>query len=284
MSVSKKESSKHVIRIKCQDEIGLIHKISNVLYLNKLNIIRNGEYVDNESNQFFLRSEVEGTLEELVVISNLEKILPPGALIDLKPIQKKKIVILGTKEAHCLGDMLIKHQFNNLNAKIQAVICNHQTLGNLVEKFEIPFHCISASGLERTEHEQKILDLLDTLDFDYIVLAKYMRILTPLFVEKYPNQIINIHHSFLPAFIGANPYKQAFERGVKIIGATAHFVTNDLDEGPIINQDVIRVDHNYSWRAMARAGRDVERTVLAQALEMVFKDRVMVNKNKTIIF
>lgn len=274
----------HVLLIDCSDEIGLIHKISNVLYLNQLNIIRNGEYVDVDNNRFFLRSEIEGELDEHVVTTNLEHILPKGAKIYLKPKKVKRIVLMATKEHHCLGDLLMRHHHKTMNAEIVGVIANHPNLGKLVEKFDIPFTCISAKGMEREEHEAKVIEQLQQFEFDYIVLAKYMRILTPTFVSQYPYKVLNIHHSFLPAFIGANPYKQAYNRGVKIIGATAHFVTDDLDEGPIIFQDIVRVDHTYSWKAMAREGRNVETRVLAQALELVFKDRVMVNGNKTIIF
>jgi len=148
----------------------------------------------------------------------------------------------------------------------------------------VPFIYISSDNLSREEHEELILQELNKYSFDYIVLAKYMRILTPNFVGKYEGKIINIHHSFLPAFIGANPYKQAYERGVKIIGATAHFVTNDLDEGPIIYQDIIRVNHRFTWRDMQKAGQDVEKIVLARALNLVLEDRVFIYNNKTVVF
>jgi formyltetrahydrofolate deformylase len=179
---------------------------------------------------------------------------------------------------------LIRYAAGELEAKIECVIANHDTLKDLVERFDIPFVHIDATNLSREEHEAKVMAKIDEFSFDYIVLAKYMRILTSDFVQAYPWQIINIHHSFLPAFIGANPYKQAYERGVKIIGATAHFVTDDLDEGPIIAQDVIPVNHRFEWRDMQKAGRDVEKIVLSRALSLVLNDRVFVNGNKTIVF
>ena len=169
------------------------------------------------------------------------------------------------------------------DANIKAVIANHEDLRNLVEKFDIPFFCISADNLSKEQHEELLKAKIDEFNPELIVLAKYMRILTPNFVEKYKGKVLNIHHSFLPAFIGANPYKQAFDRGVKIIGATAHFVTNDLDEGPIVYQDVVRVDHTYSWEDMRNAGRDVEKVVLSNAFELLLEDRVFVFKNKTVI-
>lgn len=155
--------------------------------------------------------------------------------------------------------------------------------GSLVERFDIPFELVSHEGLSRNEHDQKMADAIDAYQPDYVVLAKYMRVLTPEFVARFPNKIINIHHSFLPAFIGARPYHQAYERGVKIIGATAHYVNDNLDEGPIIMQDVIHVDHTYTAEDMMRAGRDVEKNVLSRALYKVLAQRVFVYGNRTII-
>jgi formyltetrahydrofolate deformylase len=192
-------------------------------------------------------------------------------------------VILATKESHVLGDLLIRYIDGELDANIQAVIANHDYLQDLVEKFNIPFHCISAENMEREDHENLVIEKINEYNPELIVLAKYMRILTPKFVETYPRKVLNIHHSFLPAFIGANPYKQAHHRGVKIIGATAHYVTDDLDEGPIISQDVVRVDHTYSWQDMRRAGRNVEKVVLSNALQLLLEDKVFVYGNKTVV-
>ncbi|MBZ5731993.1 formyltetrahydrofolate deformylase [Francisella tularensis] len=193
------------------------------------------------------------------------------------------MVILATKEMHCLGDLLIKHAEGKLDANITAVISNYDNLRGLVEKFDIPFEHVSHEGITREEHESRVCDIIKTYQHDVIVLAKYMRILSPNFVKQFQGKLLNIHHSFLPAFIGANPYKQAYERGVKIIGATSHFVTDDLDEGSIIAQDIIRVDHSYSWQAMRDAGHDVEKNVLSTALNLVLKDKVFVYNNKTVI-
>lgn len=184
---------------------------------------------------------------------------------------------------HCLGDLLIKHAEGKLDANITTVISNYDNLRGLVEKFDIPFEHVSHEGITREEHESRVCDIIKTYQHDVIVLAKYMRILSPNFVKQFQGKLLNIHHSFLPAFIGANPYKQAYERGVKIIGATSHFVTDDLDEGPIIAQDIIRVDHSYSWQAMRDAGHDVEKNVLSTALNLVLKDKVFVYNNKTVI-
>lgn len=180
--------------------------------------------------------------------------------------------------------MLIRNQFKDLNFNILAVVGNYENLRELTEKFNIPFIYIPAENITREEHEEKIKTVLQGYNYDYLVLAKFMRILSPDFVKNFEGKIINIHHSFLPAFIGANPYKQAFERGVKIIGATAHFVTNDLDEGPIIYQDIIKVSHSKTAKDLAKMGKDVERIVLANALKLVFEDKVFIDGNKTIIF
>ena len=188
-----------------------------------------------------------------------------------------------TKEAHCLGDILMKSAYGGLDVEIAAVIGNHDLLSHLVTQFGIPFHHISHDGLTREQHDMQIIQQIDQYQPDYVVLAKYMRVLTPAFVQHYPNQIINIHHSFLPAFIGARPYHQAYERGVKIIGATAHYVNDNLDEGPIIHQSVINVDHTYSADDMVMAGRDVEKNVLSHALGRVLTQRVFVYGNRTVI-
>ena len=272
------------VLIDCDDAKGLVYKISKVFYDRDLNIDSNREFVDKENGRFFMRSVVTGSFDIEELDCALREIAPQDAHIRVIPPREKKIVILATKESHALGDILIRHAAGELGASIECVIANHDTLRDLVERFDIPFIHISAEGLSREAHEAKVMAEIDRHSFDYIVLAKYMRILTPAFVAAYPEKIINIHHSFLPAFIGANPYKQAYERGVKIIGATAHFVTDDLDEGPIIAQDVIPVNHRFEWRDMQRAGRDVEKTVLSRALDLVLHDRVFVNGNKTIVF
>ena len=267
----------------CSDAPGLIAKITNICYKHQLNIVHNNEFVDNTSGHFFMRTELEGIFNDETLLLDLDQALPKDTKRSLVSSSRKKVVILVTKEAHCLGDILIKAYDGSLNIDIAAVVGNYDTLQSLTEKFDIPYHHVCHEGLTREEHEEKMLAVIDQYEADYLVLAKYMRVLTPAFVERYNHRIINIHHSFLPAFIGAKPYLQAYERGVKIIGATAHFVTNDLDEGPIIKQDVIPVDHNFSAESMAQAGRDVEKNVLSKALNKVVNDHVFVHGNKTVI-
>ncbi len=275
---------KYVLKIKCSDAKGLIYKISSVLYKNDLNIEKNSEFVDNENNKFFFRARLDGTIDTQKIKKELQDEMPSDAKITLAKKVKKQVIILATKESHCLGDILLKHDSGELNADILCVVSNHDELRPLCEKFGVKYHFVSSSDLQREEHEKEILSVLDKYKVDFLVLAKYMRILSQSFVDRYEQKIINIHHSFLPAFIGANPYKQAYKRGVKIIGATAHFVNNNLDEGPIIAQDVIGVNHEQSWKDMQKAGRNVEKTVLSNALDLVFDDRIFVHQNKTIIF
>ena len=273
----------YTLLIDTEDAKGLVYNISKVLFANNLSIEQNSEYVDNETNKFFMRTIIKGNVSQNILLKELKEVLPQNAEIKLSKKAKKDIVILATKESHVLGDLLIRYIDGELNANIKAVIANHEDLRALVENFDIPFTCISADGMSREEHEEKVITKINEYEPELIVLAKYMRILTPNFVETFPKKVLNIHHSFLPAFIGANPYKQAHQRGVKIIGATAHYVTNDLDEGPIIFQDVVNIDHTYSWQDMRKAGRNVEKIVLSNALHMLLDDKVFVHGNKTVI-
>ena len=276
--------NKHILLIKSPDEKGLVYRITKTLFAHDLNIISNDEFVEQETGTFFMRTAFEGNTSTDQLLSELQAELSDDAKVRLETPRKKRIVVLGTKEAHCLGDILVRCQFDEINAELLGVISNRDRLQGLVEQAGFPFDYISHEDISREDHEAAIIEKIDAYNPDYIVLAKFMRILTPEFVSRYPNRIINIHHSFLPAFIGANPYRQAFERGVKIIGATAHFVTNDLDEGPIIAQDVLRVGHQLSASQMAQSGRNVEKLVLNRALSLVLEDRVFISGNKTIIF
>lgn len=274
----------HFLLIHCPDEPGLVYKITGVLFGHQLNILRNGEFVERENNQFFMRTEFAGDFDPAMLLAELTAVLPAGSSIRFSDNHPKDIVLMATKEHHCLSELLVRHAFGELNARVQAVISNYEVLGDLARRFDIPFHFISHQGISREAHEAEVLATLARYRPQFVVLAKYMRILSPEFVAHYSNRLINIHHSFLPAFVGANPYAQAYERGVKIIGATAHFVNEQLDQGPIIAQSVIPIDHTQSAREMAQAGRDVEKIVLARSLKMVFDEQVFVNRNKTVIF
>jgi formyltetrahydrofolate deformylase len=277
-------TSSYTVSIDCQDQKGIVHRVTGVLFEAGLNVEEQGEFVDHLTNQFFMRTEVSGRIDHSRMAQALKEAAPPDATIRITPKGRKRVVVMVSKEPHCLGDLLIRHAYNDLRAEIAAVISNHLSLQELADRFGVPWHYVSHEGRSREEHEQELSPLLERYQPDYIVLAKYMRVLSGALVARYRERIINIHHSFLPAFAGSRPYHQAYARGVKIIGATAHFVTDSLDQGPIIAQDVIAIDHSKSPGQLIHAGRDVEKSVLAKALRLVFEDRVFVHQNRTIVF
>jgi formyltetrahydrofolate deformylase len=273
-----------IILIQCEDRVGLVAAISGLMAQKNINIVSMREFVDVEAKQFFARLVCEQDHDPEILLDDLQLALPEDAVIRINPEPEKKIIVLVTKEYHCLSDILVRHHFKTLGAQVQCVIGNHNVLADICERFDVPFFCITHENKTKEKFESELLAAIKKYPNDYLVLAKFMRILSPAFVELFPMQIVNIHHSFLPAFAGAKPYMQAYKRGVKIIGATAHFVTNDLDEGPIIEQQIIPVDHTYHIDDMVRAGKEIEKAVLAKALKMLFEDRVFVYHNKTIVF
>jgi formyltetrahydrofolate deformylase len=273
-----------IVVIQCKDQVGLVAGITGILSKEQLNIVSLREHVDKGENRFFMRVHIEQDADSRALEAKLRQVLPADAIIKVNPLPEKRIVVLVTKEYHCLGDILIRNYFKTLGAQVQCVIGNHDTLQNISQRFDIPFYLVSHEQKYKNAFEAQVSSLIDKYTPDYIVLAKFMRILSPEFVAQYSGRIINIHHSFLPAFVGASPYRQAFERGVKLIGATAHFVTNELDEGPIIAQQIIPVTHSHTAGDMMKAGKEIETAVLAKALHLVFEDRVLVYKNKTVVF
>jgi formyltetrahydrofolate deformylase len=275
---------KRTLCIDCPDEPGLVARVTGVLHRHGGNIVENGEYVDPVARRFFMRTVVEEIEDPELLERVLQAELPEEAVITLRGDEQRRVMLMATKEPHCLGDLLIRSAFGDLPMEVCGVIANHEDLRKLTESFDVPFHFVSHEGLARDVHESLVKEILFREAPDVIVMAKYMRILSAEFIRSFESRIINIHHSFLPAFIGANPYRQAWERGVKIIGATAHFASEDLDEGPIIAQDVTPVSHHHSPAEMARNGRDVEKRVLAKALRYVLEDRVVVTGNKTVVF
>lgn len=273
-----------MLLVDCRDCPGLVHAITGVLFRAGANVTSNHEFVDAESERFFMRTACTGKIDPEVVRSSVEALLPAGARVRVRRNEPRRIVVLASHEHHCLADLLVRHEFGELGARILAVVSNHGKLQSLVERFRVPFHHLPHEGRTREGHEAELQSVIAPLAPDYLVLAKYMRVLSPEFVAAWPNRIVNIHHSFLPAFVGARPYLQAYHRGVKVIGATSHFVSDQLDEGPIIMQQVIPMDHSYSPTDLAKAGRDIERTVLSNTLRLLNEDRVFLCANRTIIF
>ncbi|MBK5269436.1 MAG: formyltetrahydrofolate deformylase [Bacteroidia bacterium] len=273
-----------VILIQCKDRVGLVAAISGLVAQKNINIVSMREHVDTEANRFFARLVSGQHTDTDTLLNDLRSVLPEDAIININPEPEKKIIVLVTKEYHCLSDILVRNHFKTLGAQVQCVIGNHDVLKDICKRFEVPFFLVSHENKSKEKIESELLEAIKKYQHDYLVLAKFMRVLSASFVESFPMSIVNIHHSFLPAFSGANPYKQAYQRGVKIIGATAHFVTNDLDEGPIIEQQIIHVNHSFTTTDMIKAGKEIEKGVLAKALKMLFEDRIFVYNNKTVVF
>jgi len=273
-----------IVVIQSNDRVGIVADVSRIMADAGLNIVSLREHVDKTDNRFFMRIEAENELDTQELTRQIKSVLPAESVVNINPLPNKKIVLMVTREYHCLADILVRNYFKTLGAEVTAVIGNHGHLSDMCSRFGVPFHLVSHENKTREQFEEEINAHIKGYAPDYIVLAKFMRILSPEFVENYPMRIINIHHSFLPAFVGANPYRQAFERGVKLIGATSHFVTNELDEGPIIAQQVIPVNHSFTATDMMNAGKEIEVSVLARALRLVLNDRVFVYRNKTVVF
>ncbi|WP_195576185.1 formyltetrahydrofolate deformylase [Paenibacillus sp. 1001270B_150601_E10] len=275
--------------ISCPDRAGIVAAVSQFLYEKEANIVQSDQYtMDPEGGMFFMRIEFDmlhlnDRLSELEThFSTIAEKFAMKWQIS-KVSEKKRLAIFVSKEDHCLLELLWQWQAGDLDADIAMVVSNHEDMREYVESFDIPYHYIPVTPDTKIEACKKQLEIVDG-QADVIILARYMQIIDPLFIEKYRNRIINIHHSFLPAFVGGKPYHQAFERGVKLIGATAHYVTEELDGGPIIEQDVGRVTHRADVNELKRIGRTIERVVLARAVHWHVEDRILVHNNKTVVF
>lgn len=276
--------------IRCPDKPGIVASASNFFYNHGANITALDQHsTDPENGTFFMRLEFQTPhldLSRVLLERTFAEAVAKRYEMDWRlsyAAEPKKMAILVSKYDHALFELLWRWSRGDLPAEVTMVISNHPDLREAVEAFDVPFHHIPVSKETKAEAESQTLDLLKDKG-DVIVLARYMQILTENFVDQYPSRIINIHHSFLPAFVGAAPYRQAYERGVKLIGATAHYVTVDLDEGPIIEQDVIRVSHRHTVDDLKELGQNIERTVLARAVKWHLEDRIIVHGNKTVTF
>ncbi|MEI6257639.1 MAG: formyltetrahydrofolate deformylase [Planctomycetota bacterium] len=285
------QAAREIVLVDCPDEVGLIHRITGVLGSHRLNIESNHEFVDTAAGHFFFRAEVQsvsGVVAPESLQVELARVLPAAARVRVTRAERRPIVVCATREPHCLGELLLLDAVGDLPGRIMAVVSNHDDLRGLVDRFGLPFHHVphheAGGAVPRSAHEAALASVIDGYAPEYVVLARYMRVLSEDFVGRYPDRIVNIHHSFLPAFAGASPYRQAFARGVKVIGATAHIVTAELDDGPIISQDVIHVDHTFTPERMAQAGRDVEKLVLAKAVRLLLEERVFLHGRRTVIF
>ncbi|GAA3586616.1 MULTISPECIES: formyltetrahydrofolate deformylase [Marinobacter] len=275
--------------ISCPDRVGIVAKVSNFLSTYNGWITEASHHSDIQTGWFFMRHEIKASSIPFGLDQFRAAFEPIAREFDMRwqvadSAQPKRVVLMCSKESHCLADLLHRWHSKELNCEVVGVISNHEDLRRMVEWYDIPYHHVPVSRDNKAEAFAQIGELIDSYQTDVVVLARYMQILPPDLCERYAGKVINIHHSFLPSFAGARPYHQAYSRGVKLIGATCHYVTQDLDEGPIIEQDVIRITHSDSIDDMVRLGRDVEKNVLARGLRSHIEDRVITYENKTVVF
>lgn len=275
--------------IHCPDQPGLVHSVTGFIFNYQGNVLHLDQHVDREANVFFMRVEwqLDGFGLPKEIIAAAFKPLAEQRKMTWSlhfSNERRHVALFVTKEGHCLYDLLSRHEAGELAVEIPLIVSNHEVLKPAAERFGIPFFHLPVTPQNKAEQEEKQLALLQEHKVDTIVLARYMQIVSPRLIEKFTNRILNIHHSFLPAFAGARPYHQAHERGVKLIGATSHYVTADLDQGPIIHQDVTRVSHKDSAPDMVRMGKDLEKIVLSKALWWHANHKVLVYGNKTVVF
>lgn len=273
----------------CPDKVGIVAKVSTFLTQYNGTIVEANHHADQQNGWFFMRNEILADTLPLSKEKLAEAFAPIAADLNMSwritdSDEPKKIVLMASKQSHCLADILNRWHSGDLNCDIVGVVSNHDDLRGLVEWHGIPYFHVPVDKADKQPHFDRVTEIINDLQADTVVLARYMQILPEAICQAMPGRIINIHHSFLPSFVGAKPYHQAHERGVKLIGATCHYVTKDLDAGPIIDQDVARVTHREDPTDMVRRGKDVEKTVLARGLRWHLEDRVIVHGNKTVVF
>lgn len=280
---------RYILNLSCPDRVGIVAAVSSFIAGHQGWILEAQHHADQIAQRFFMRQEILAESLPFGMSELCQRFAPIAAEFQMEAKitdsgRKKRVVILVSKLEHCLYDLLARWQSQELDVEIPCVISNHEVLRKFVEWHDIPFYHVPVTPETKAIAFDKIAYLFEQVGGDVMVLARYMQILPPEICDRYPGQIINIHHSFLPSFIGAKPYHQAYQRGVKLIGATCHYVTPDLDAGPIIDQDVIRIDHSDAVEDLIRYGKDIEKTVLARGLRYHVEDRVLTHENKTVVF
>jgi len=277
----------YILAITCPDTSGIIHAISGALLQAEGNILEQEQFSDLHTGLFFARTRFESPVEDLSQVSTLvqEHLAPFGATLQLRrQAEHRRALIMVSQYDHCLLDLLYRFSAGELPLDITGIVSNHQTCRPIADRHGLPFHFLPVTPQTKAEQEQRLLSMVEADRIDLVILARYMQILSDDACRQLAGRVINIHHSFLPGFKGARPYHQAYERGVKLIGATAHFVTSDLDEGPIIEQQVARVSHVATAEDLAEVGRDIERSVLSRAVRLFAEDRVFLNRQRTVVF
>ena len=275
--------------VSCPDTIGVVAEVAAYIAEHGGSLLESNHHTDISENWFFMRNVIDANDLDIDVAGFRKGFEPIAAKYKMEWYvrdnqQRQNVVILASQSSHCLNDLLHRWQVSELACNIPCVISNHEKLRSMVEWHGIPFHYVPVPKDNKQQAFAQMAEIIARHNAECIVLARYMQILPPDLCEQYRGRVINIHHSFLPSFIGADPYQKAYDRGVKLIGATSHYVTEDLDEGPIIEQDVIRVSHSCDKQEMVRLGRDVERAVLARGLLYHLQDRVIIHGNKTVVF
>lgn len=293
MAYSTRRANDQILTLSCPDRPGIVQAVTGLLAKHEMNILDSQQFSDPTSEKFFMRvhfgesgSSTESTEASRDLQQPFDQLAQDMKMeLELKPVaQKPRVLIMVSKIGHCLNDLLFRQSSNQLPIEIPAIVSNHPDFEPLAANYKIPFYHLPVTATTKLEQEKQILDLIAEHKIDLVVLARYMQVLSPGLCSAMSGKIINIHHSFLPSFKGAKPYHQAYERGVKIIGATAHFVTADLDEGPIIEQRIARVDHRMSPKELTTEGSNVESQVLAAAVKWYAERKVILNGHKTIVF
>jgi formyltetrahydrofolate deformylase len=289
MAMDGMEANLATLLVVCPDRKGIVAFLAQLLFGHGANILDSDQHSDPVAGMFFQRIRFDTstlTTDRLTLENKLRDVGEKFSMTWRMSYgsRVRRVALLVSKQDHCLYDLLIRHRAGELPCEIAMVISNHGNAAPIAKHFDVPFHHLPVTPETKGQQEAAIAELIEMSNVDLVVLARYMQILSPELVARFPMQIINIHHSFLPAFVGANPYRQAFEKGVKLIGATSHYVTADLDQGPIIEQETIRVSHRDSVDDLVRKGRDLEKTVLANAVRWHLQDRVLVYAGKTVVF
>jgi formyltetrahydrofolate deformylase len=280
---------RYTLTASCPDRVGIVARVATFIADNRGWILETSHHADDDTQRYFMRIEIRADSLPFDLAEFRRRFQPIADEFQMDwritdSAERKRVVVLVSQQEHCLYDLLSRWQSKELDVDIPCVISNHETFRGFVEWHGIPFHHVPVTADNRREANAEILRLFEQAGGDVMVLARYMQILPPELCEKYPGRIINIHHSFLPSFVGAKPYHQAYRRGVKLIGATCHFVTAELDAGPIIEQDTVRIDHGDTVEDLVRYGKDIEKAVLARGLRYHVEDRVLLNGNRTVVF
>jgi formyltetrahydrofolate deformylase len=281
--------SDYILNLTCDDRLGIVHSVTGFLVANDCNIVENQQFGDRDSGRFFMRIHFQRLGADLDVAALRARFAASTARPDMEweiysADDRPRLLLMVSRLGHCLNDLLFRWSIGSLNAEVVGIVSNHPDFADLAASYKLPYYHVPVTPETKPEAEARLLEIVSEHQIDLVVLARYMQVLSADLCEKLAGRAVNIHHSFLPSFAGARPYHQAYDRGVKLIGATAHFVTPDLDEGPIIEQEVARVNHTHTPAELTAIGREVECLALAHAVHAIVERRVLLNGNRTVVF